>query len=238
MHDYSKPCARAIGTLQPPSRCTPRHARMVRTQQAAAVRSAGACDAPHEGEQHARVGVCRYGYMCVCIHTTRGRAADTRGCRSPRECARRPACGRANVARCNASRARDACLHAPSRTPHAARCLALTALLPHAALDQLVAPTGTPRRRGRAARALRAARAAAAASSPRLAVQQLRLQLNRSAVQRAPQGRRRRAARGIGSCAVAQPHARQRLARGDIAGAARACMRVRRVGVACVRGRV
>jgi hypothetical protein len=66
----------------------------------------------------------------------------------------------------NASRARDACSHAPSRTPHAAHRLALTPLLPHAALDGC---TGTPRRRGRAARALRAARAAAAASSPRRA---------------------------------------------------------------------
>lgn len=68
--------------------------------------------------------------------------------------------------RCSASRARNACSHAPSRTSHAARRLALTALLPHAALDGC---TGTPRRRGRAARALRAARAAAAASSLRRA---------------------------------------------------------------------
>ncbi len=173
MHDYSKPCPRAIGTLQPPSQCTLRHARMVRTQQAAAVRTAGACDEPHKGEQHARVGVCRYGYMRVCIHTTRGRAADTRGCRSPRECARRPACGRANVAplqRITRTRRMFACAisHAACCTPPGAHCAA-------AACCGMVAPE---RLVGAAEQRARFEQLAPPQQLLRFAVQQLRLQLN------------------------------------------------------------
>jgi hypothetical protein len=106
--------------------------------------------------------------------------------------------------RCNASRARDACSHAPSRTSHAARRLALTALLPHAALDQLVAPE---RLVGAAEQRARFEQLAPPQQLLRFAVQQLRLQLN------PPCSVRRKAAAGVrpaasAAYAVAQPHAR------------------------------
>ncbi len=204
---------------------------MVRTQQAAAVRSAGACDAPHEGEQHARVGVCRYGHMCVRIHTTRGRVADTRGCRFPRECARRPACGQTSERRTAATHhahATHVCMrHLARRMLHAAwrslRCYRM--------LCWMVAPE---RLVGTAEQRARFEQLAPPQQLLRFAVQQLRLQLNRAAC----------AAKPPPACGPwrgqlrSGPAARTRSARGDIAGAARACMRVRRMGaLPCMRAR-
>ena len=101
--------------------------------------------------------------------------------------------------RCNASRARDACSHAPSRTSHAARRLALTALLPHAALDQLVAPerlVGAAEQRARfeqLAPPQQLLRLASPCSSSACSL------TVPPCSHCAPQRRRRRAARGIGS---------------------------------------
>jgi len=207
---------------------------MVRTQQAAAVRSAGACDAPHEGEQHARVGVCIYGHMCVRIHTTRGRAADTRGCRSPRECARRPACGRANVAplqRITRTRRMFACAisHVACCTPPGAHCAAAACC------------AGSIGCMHRNASSARPSSARASSSSRR-----------RSSFFASPCSSSACSLTHCAACAAkpppacgpwhrqlrSGPAARTRLARGDIAGTARACMRVRRVGaLPCMRAR-